>query len=382
MSVARFDVAVIGAGPAGSSSAISLARRGHSVILVDKSFFPREKLCGDFLNPINWPIFEELGVAGELLSLEHEEVTAFRISACSGREIAIHFPFQNGQRPFGLGLSRSHLDDLLLRRAAKEGAKVRQGQRVTDLRRERNGWTMTVGRDRLRSTVLIGADGRNSWVAHRLGLARREENGCSSLAFQLRLRGVEGIRGEVQIHLFPGGYAGVIGLGGDAANLCFTVERSRIKGELSRATLFDNFLHKNLRLRELLRRSEIVGKISSAYPVYFSPRRPYGDGLLLVGDAARVTEPVTGEGVYFALKSGELAAKSLEIAFSKGNFSARELSSSQLLCQRAFSPRQRVNGMIRALIRHSFILHPLIHLSSKTSAPLFRPIVNFIVGQN
>src|SRR3989338_2178521 len=83
----RFDVAIVGAGPAGSSAAISLARKGYSVILLERAIFPREKLCGDFLNPANWPLLERLGVFDEILSLEHEKVTAFRIStfSCSGQ---------------------------------------------------------------------------------------------------------------------------------------------------------------------------------------------------------------------------------------------------------------------------------------------------------
>ena len=70
----RFDVAIVGAGPAGSSAAISLARKGYSVILLERAIFPREKLCGDFLNPANWPLLERLGVVDEILSLEHEKV--------------------------------------------------------------------------------------------------------------------------------------------------------------------------------------------------------------------------------------------------------------------------------------------------------------------
>src|SRR3989304_5219331 len=119
--VERFDVAIVGAGPAGSSAAISLARRGYSVILLERALFPREKLCGDFLNPANWELFECLGVADKLLSLEHEKVTAFRISTFLGDDATISFPSRNGKTISGFGLRRSSLDDLLLRQAEKGG---------------------------------------------------------------------------------------------------------------------------------------------------------------------------------------------------------------------------------------------------------------------
>jgi geranylgeranyl reductase family protein len=377
----RFDVAIVGAGPAGSSSAISLARKGYSVLLLDKALFPREKLCGDFLNPINWPLFERLGVAGKLFSLEHEEVTAFRISTFSGQEATIRFPSQNGRRPFGFGLSRRDLDDLLLRAAEKAGAVVRQGCRAREIEPEKGGWSFMLGHhpaeQRVRATVLIGADGRNSSVAHRFGLVQPSASLGRFLAFQLQLRGAKRVMGEVQIHLFPGGYAGLVGLGGEVANLCFTVEKERARKDVSVEALFENCLYRNPRLREALREGEVVGGVRSAYPVYYLPRRSCGDGFLLVGDAARVTEPVTGEGVYFALKSGELAAEAVDLAFSKGSFSARQFAGYQHVCQRVFSLRQRVNGLIRALVYRPSLLKPLIRLSSKTSFPI-RSLVNFV----
>src|SRR5262249_7479239 len=73
----HFDVAIMGAGPAGSSAAIALAREGYSVAVLDKEQFPREKLCGDFLNPISWPLLRELEVEREILASSHEKVTTF-----------------------------------------------------------------------------------------------------------------------------------------------------------------------------------------------------------------------------------------------------------------------------------------------------------------
>ena len=231
--------------------------------------------------------------------------------------------------------------------------------------------------ERVHSTFLVGADGRNSWVAHRLGLARTGENPGNHLAFQLHLKGIQGVGGEVQIHGFAGGYAGLVGLGGGAANLCFTVEKSKVKEEISMGALFENYLYKNSHLREALRKCEVVGRLRSAYPVFFSPRRYYGDSFLLVGDAARVTEPVTGEGVYFALKSGILAADAINLALREQNGSVETFSSYKRLCQRAFSFRRHMNTVIRALIYRPSILTPLVRLSSKTSFPL-RPLVGWL----
>ena len=81
----KFDVAVVGAGPAGSAAAISLSRRGYLVALLDKQRFPREKLCGDFVNPANWPVFRKLGVEKKPKFPYHQEMaTRFSASGCAG----------------------------------------------------------------------------------------------------------------------------------------------------------------------------------------------------------------------------------------------------------------------------------------------------------
>jgi hypothetical protein len=105
----KFDVAIIGAGPAGSSAAVALARRGYTVALLDKEYFPREKLCGDFINPSNWPLLEALGVKRELLAHDHEAVTAFRITSFNGAEAEVALPSSDGAAVYGLGLRRFFL---------------------------------------------------------------------------------------------------------------------------------------------------------------------------------------------------------------------------------------------------------------------------------
>jgi flavin-dependent dehydrogenase len=130
-------------------------------------------------------------------------------------------------------------------------------------------------------------------------------------------------------------------------------------------------------LKEVVAGSERVSEIRSTYPVYFPPRRSYADGALLVGDAVRVSEPVTGEGIYFALKSGDLAARSIDPAFQRSDFSADHLRSYERNCRRTFRVRRSINSLIRVLIYRPALLSPLIRLSAK-GARILDPIVHTV----
>jgi len=361
-----FDVAVIGAGPAGSAAAIGLAQRGYEVALVDKKFFPREKLCGDFINPVNWPVLRELGVEHRVLSQPHAEVSGFRITTAAGREAVAQFTKFDHERSVGLGLRRAYLDQVLLDRAAALGVTVFQGRRLVDLSRAAQVWRLrTDGGEEWQAKILIGADGRNSWVAQRLGLNKRAAVGGRSVGFQCRLKYAGALDGKVEIHLFPGGYAGVVGLGDGALNLCLAVDKRTLPRERSAEFVFARILPHNPFLRDILERSEIMSELRSVYPVYLAERRCYANALLLVGDAARVSEPVTGEGIYFAMRGGLMAAETVDRALRRGDLSAASLQSYMQNFRRVFRARVALNSFLRFAIYRPALLDPFIRLSAR-----------------
>jgi geranylgeranyl reductase family protein len=364
----HFDVAIIGAGPAGSSAAIQLAANGYSVALLDKEQFPREKLCGDFLNPVNWPTLRELKVEREILARSCEKVTTFHFTSFSGEEAEVPLPTSKDGTVFGLGLRRFDLDYVLLKKAESEGAVDFQECKLIELKRESQSWLLRFDRagmiEELQARVLIGADGRNSWVAHHLGLADPAAMQGRSVGFQFRLKCTNRSTGKVEIHVFPGGYAGVVGLDGDTVTLGLAIEKHRLPDGRPEQSLLKSILPQNPWLKEMLRNG-CVSEMRSTYPVYFPPRRAYADGVLLVGDAARVSEPVTGEGIYFALKSGVFAAKTVDEAFQMSDFSAVRLRSYQRDCRSAFAVRRGMNALIRWLIYRPALLSPLIRFSGK-----------------
>jgi geranylgeranyl reductase family protein len=361
----NFDVVIVGAGPAGSATAIGLARLGYEVALVDKKTFPREKLCGDFVNPINWAVFRDLRVADRVIAEPHGEVSGFRITNSSGREADARFGSRDRDRSMGLGLRRAALDQLLAQRAAELAATTCLGRRIERLSRTAQGWQVKIEEENWQAKILIGADGRNSWVAQQLGLNRSAAVQRRSIGFQSRLRCPGATGGQIEIHLFPGGYAGVVGLGDGTITLGMAIDKRKLGGERGADFLFGKVLAQNPYLKEIIARSDGAAELHSVYPVYFPARRCVAAGALLVGDAARVSEPVTGEGIYFAMRSGLLAAETIDLALRRGNLGAAGLAGYERACRRAFRSRLALNSLIRFAVYHPALLDPFIRLSAK-----------------
>jgi len=138
-----------------------------------------------------------------------------------------------------------------------------------------------------------------------------------------------------------------------------------VGGRVGIDALCESRLPQNPHLKEILRLSEPVEAARSTYPIYFPPRRSVGDGVMLIGDAARVNEPVSGEGIFFAMRSAAIAAAAIDQAFRGGSFSARELFEYERRCRAEFRLRRGLNGAIRFLIYRPALLAPFIHLSDK-----------------
>jgi geranylgeranyl reductase family protein len=365
----RYDVVIVGAGPAGSAAAITLGRRGYAVAILDKERFPREKLCGNFINPSNWPTLRQLDVESEIRAAASDRVDRFRITSNFGAEAEVALPSRNGELAGGVSLPRAALDAILLARAQRLNAIPLEQHKIKSLRRVRDGWSLVTespaGLNELSAKVVIGADGRNSWVAHNQGLVRSGATRGRAVGFQFRVKSRYDIAGKVEIHLFPGGYVGLLGLGQNLINFCFVVDKQCLERSGSLDALLASCVQQNPNLKELLRTSERAGIVRSTYPVYFPPRRCHADGLLLVGDAARVSEPVTGEGIYFALRSGVLAGDALHAALRRGDLSAAGLRRYAQACRRAFGLRRGLNALIRYSMYRPWLLSPFVRFSAK-----------------
>lgn len=279
------DVAIVGAGPAGSAAAIAARRAGASVLLLDKADFPRDKPCGDGIAAEALDVLADLGVTGAADGFA--PVERLRLVAPGGREVARPLP-----RPAHT-VPRKVFDARLVEAARQAGAEFRR-HAVRSIRRHAGGVVID---DRIEARVLIGADGAGSVVRRALG---HPVNPSGHLA--IAIRGYAPAAGEEQLikttrQRWPA-YAWSFPLGDGTANVGYG---EVLRGTpLTKAYLLD-------RLADLLPGGEPAGLRAHHLPLSTHRPAPARGPVLLVGDALSLINPFTGEGIFYAVLSGSLA---------------------------------------------------------------------------
>jgi flavin-dependent dehydrogenase len=291
------DVAIIGAGPAGSTLAALLAARGVRVTIHDRDTFPRDKLCGEFLSYDALPVLEPLGVIDEIDRAGSPHIERCRVV---GARRTYEFALPHSAR----GVSRLFFDDLLLRTAAQRGAKRADGVTVTSL-------------EELDAKIVVGAWGRWGRFDQQLHRGFVTDHSHRNFGFKRHyIRGTGyGVRGTntIDLYAFNRGYLGVNAIEGELTNICGLVHASRLTGLKGRWDAFiETIRREHPRLEELYAQHEPAqdGYLSSE-PVIFRSRSAVEGGVFMIGDASGVIDPLTGNGMAMAIQSALLVAPTL-----------------------------------------------------------------------
>jgi len=287
-----FDVAIVGGGPAGSSCAAFCAIAGLQSLVLEREEFPREKVCGDCLNPSCWPVLKRLDVADRVRDLPHSKLCSVEFISINGCGVTIDLPSGlDGE----ISVKRSLFDDLLLRRARELGANVQQKTTVTGLRRDDHWNIETSSGQYFQARLLIGADGRNSTVAHLCNLLPRPAR--ERVALQAHIPLPRDFGNRIVLQFLREGYSGQASVNETQLNLCLV-------GTPPTISKLRQWAERQFQLPADQSWRTITPLTRSAVPAAH-------ENLFFVGDAARVVEPFTGEGIYYALRSGELAANAV-----------------------------------------------------------------------
>jgi flavin-dependent dehydrogenase len=298
-----FDVIVVGGGPAGTTAATFCVQHGLQVALFEHAGFPRHKVCGDVINPRCWPVLERLGVAERIRTLPHHKIESALFATADTPAVTIPLPGAT------VAITRSSFDAALLDHARACGVHVFEEQTVHETTTDRRVVTRSGSFRSIRA--IIGADGRHSVTARTAGLVGRPRRGKGHVALQSHFPAPDAVSNDVQLYLFDGGYCGLVRVDAKRANLCIVTDPHGARFHNDCEALFAHTVWRNPRFRELGLRPEPLEPLQSAHPLRAPMNRAAGNGVFLVGDALRVMEPFTGQGIFFALRTGELAAQSI-----------------------------------------------------------------------
>ncbi len=343
------DVLVVGAGPAGSVAATVLARAGARVLLIDRGTFPRPKLCGDTLNPGTLAMLSRLGLAGR--AVEHGlAIEGMRLTGEGGVEVVARYP--GGMH--GRAIVRADLDASLLDQAVRAGAAFEPGVHAKRAILSDGGTVSGVavgrasGEETIRARVTIAADGRRSAIAFALGLVRHPP-APRRWAVGAYFDGVAGTTALGEMHIRRGRYIGVAPLPGGLTNVCVVTPLAEERGALrDPAKHITETLESDPALRERFAAARPVSAPAVLGPLAVDAVGRPCDGLLLAGDAAGFIDPMTGDGMRFAVRGGELAALAALAALERGWTGTHARLEQQRRDE--FAGKWRFNRVLRSLV--------------------------------
>jgi geranylgeranyl reductase family protein len=396
------EVIVVGAGPAGSTAATYLARSGLDVLLLEKSTFPREKVCGDGLTPRGVKQLIDLGIdtreeAGWLHNRGLRVVTAHH-------NMELPWPDLAGYPPYGVVRPRADFDEMLARNAQRSGARLLENVNVTgaitDDRTGRVvGVTAKAGQDKVpvtyRAPLVLACDGVSARLALSVGIEKREDRpiGVAVRRYYASPRTKDDyLESHLELwdrsdpanpRLLPG-YGWIFGMGDGTVNVGL--------GILSTSGAFKSTDYRALMKSWLAGLPEewgfaeenATGRIGgAALPMGFSRTPHYRDGLLLVGDAGGMVNPFNGEGIGFAMETAKIASQCVLQALARPEGPSRE----RALAGYPVAVRQSLGGYYRmgtwfsrmignpkvmgALTRHGMPREQLMRLALKLMAGLY-----------
>jgi menaquinone-9 beta-reductase len=340
-SVMQYDVVIIGAGLAGCSAAIQLAKAGIQVLLLEQSRYPVHKLCGEFLSVEVTDTFDRLGVLPAVRSAGASSIRQAYLTTKSGKS------FRHALPGTALGLSRYQLDLILFERSAKLGADCRDGVVVKAVSGTlKDGFAVETTAGSFTGRLVLAAYGKKS--------ALGQPNRSPFVAFKAHYTGLD-IPDMIELHAFDGGYCGLSAIESGQVNLCWIGHERILQGNRA----LPPALYSNPVLADRLAQMERVpGSLNGLSQISLDIKPKFDRDICQIGDTAGMITPLCGDGMAMALRSAELAVPLVQL-FLENKLSERAFKRGyESAWTREFGLRLRVGK----LMHQAFIQPPLADL--------------------
>lgn len=373
----NFDVIIVGGGPAGASTAISLGGTGLKVALLDKASFPRDKTCGDALSI---DVENQLAIlSSELVSKFrnlHNKLASYGVKIFSTDHRSIDLPlFYKGEKKCGYVSPRLDFDDLLFQHAKTySNVECFENSSVEKIESGVNNVNVYTKTLKLTAAIVIGADGAHSVVNKQLGNIQVDKKHYSA-ALRIYYEGITGFNEDnmIELHFFKDlvpGYFWIFPLADNKANVGIGMLSDAVtKQKVNLKEALQELLAKNPRLQERFKNAKALETVKGyGLPLGSKKREISGERFLLTGDAAALIDPFTGEGIANAIRSGRVASAHIQQCFARNDFSATFNKAYDKEIYHKMWKEFKISNMLQKMSRYTWLCNLIVKKanSSKT----------------
>ena len=370
-----YDVIIVGAGPAGSTAALYAHRLGLNCILLDKAVFPRDKICGDALSGKSVRLMRELNLLEGVEKLEGSEINRITFGSPSHSQFDVHLK-GNKNNDFitkGYVVPRKIFDNFLFKKA-DELTETRQGFTVNDIIYQNDNISGVKGtniegkEEILNAPIIMGCDGANSIIARKLGLYEMDmEN--TAVAIRCYYEGVEGLSNQIELHYVSEvkpGYFWLFPAGNGKANIGIGLSKNDAKKEdRTLRQIMDEIVQSDYFRSRFGNARPLEKPVGWNLPLGRIQRKNHGNGFMLLGDAAGLVDPFTGEGIGNAMVAAKHAMQVASKAKNHKDYSERSFSEYDQLLWDDIGGELRTSTKLQSLARSSFLLNFVINRAAR-----------------
>jgi len=381
---AAYDVIVVGGGPAGSTAAMYLKKAGKKVLLIDKARFPRDKVCGDAQGRKAAAIMKELGIYEGYKKLPGVAIYGLRLSSPNGKQVDLEMIDRVNGTP-GYIVRRMDFDNYLYQSATRtfkvehmEQVSVEDiildGEKIKELKcknlKDNKEFT-------LKAKIYIGADGAHSVFAKKFGIQNPPDH--LIVALRAYYKNVKGLDDKIEIHLIKDlipGYFWIFPLPNGEANVGLgMITKDMAKKRINLVDALKEAINTNPLFVDRFKDAVLIDEIKAwNLPIASYRRKCYGTGVMLVGDAAGLIDPLSGEGIGTAVISGKIAAQVAVEAMEKSDYSEGFLEKYSKLLWEAIGPEIKADYRVMQLgSKFPFLLDRVIGKIDKN--PEFKKVM-------
>lgn len=359
------DIVIIGGGLAGLAAGIHLSRAKLSVTIIEKSSYPKHKVCGEYISNEILPYLEWLGI--DVSELHPAKIDMFQLTTLSGNSINANLSLG------GFGVSRYVLDQFLYLKALSGGCKVIKGQ-VNDVSFDNDVFRVSTSEVSFSTKIVLGAYGKRSNID--LALNREFIKHKSSwLAVKAHYKGNFPDH-TVALHHFSGGYCGVSKVENNIMNICYLADYDTFKKHKDIESYQKEVLCKNKYLKNIFENSTMLfEKPLTISQISFDEKTVVEDHVLMIGDTAGLIHPLCGNGMAMAIHSAKIAAE-LVIDFYNSKITLREKLEQKYIEEwnKNFSKRMNTGRLLAKALQNPAISRSLFSFLS-----LFPSLLNKII---